>query len=203
MIAKKYGGYARTSTEAIANAQEIYSILFYAGWTLNAVCGVLGNMGAESGYNPWRWQNDEVGLSTGSPWTNKGYGFTQFTPASKYIDSDNAKSILGYAPNFADKVGNASDGSAQITFLNDFADYYPTTTYPITYAAFKVSNSTPEQLALVWLYNYERPKDPTASASARQENARYWYNLLGGSEPPTPGTKRKRIKPWIYMRKRI
>lgn len=65
--AKAAGAYSRTSDEAIANAKEIYGILSGLGWSLNAVCGMLGNMGAESGYNPFRWQSDNVQLSTGSP----------------------------------------------------------------------------------------------------------------------------------------
>lgn len=184
--AKPSGAYSRTSQEAIDNAQEIYAMLYELGWTLNAVCGLLGNMGAESGYNPWRWQSDKLGLSTGAPWKNKGYGLTQFTPASKYISDANAKAAPGYGPNFSDKQGNVYDGYAQMVFLNTFADYYPTNTYPLSYASYKVSVENPGYLAKVWLYNYERPKDPASTEAAREENGNYWYELLSGEAPPTP-----------------
>lgn len=138
----------------------IWGILGSRGWSLNAVCGVLGNIGAESGYNPWRWQSDNVGASSGSPWTNKGYGLTQFTPASKYIDDANAQAIPGYGPNFADKAGSQDDGYAQMIYLDEHADYYPTGSYPISYAEYKVSEDTPGELAVTWLYNYERPANP-------------------------------------------
>lgn len=184
---KVSGAYARESTEAIENAKMIYGVLSAQGWTLNAVCGVLGNMGAESGYNPWRWQSDKIGSSGGSPWTNKGYGLVQFTPGGKYINDSHAKAFSGYGPNFSDKRGNVNDGNAQMLFVDGYADYYSTSKYPLSYAAFKISTETPSYLAKAWLYNYERPKDPAATENARAANAEYWYQVLSG-EPPTPPT---------------
>lgn len=205
--AKIRGGYIRTSIEAVENANMIYALLNGKGWTLNAVCGLLGNMGAESGYNPWRWQSDRVGLSTGSPWTNKGYGFTQFTPGGKYINSPDAKSAPGYAPNFSDKSGSPSDGYAQIIFVDAHADYYQTSEYPESYADFKTSMETPQYLAKAWLYNYERPADPEATEEARAENAEYWYTVLSGGpppdppDPPGPHHSNRKMPLWMYLKK--
>ena len=206
--AKVTGAYSRDSTEAIENAQMIYGTLYAQGWTVNAVSGMLGNMGAESGYNPWRWQSDKVGVSTGSPWTNKGYGFVQFTPAGKYIDAAAAKAFPGYGPNFSDKVGLVSDGYAQILFVNQYADYYTTDAYPLSFADFKVSKESPGYLARAWLYNYERPEDPGATEEQRAKNANYWYQILSGEEPPPdpgpgpepPGSKRK-MPIWMMCRR--
>lgn len=184
--AKKIGGYARTSVEAQENAQMIYGLLYSRGWTLNAVCGLLGNLSAESGYNPWRWQSDAVGVSTGSPWTNKGYGFVQFTPGGKYINSSAAKAYPGYGPNFSDRAGNINDGYAQMCFVDEHADYIPTGTYPMTYAQFKTSTLSAGHLARVWLYNYERPGDPAATEEARASNGNWWYETLSGETPPDP-----------------
>ena len=204
---KAMGGYAMDSSEALDNANEIYGMLNARGWTLNSICGLLGNIGVESGYNPWRWQSDHIGSSTGSPWTNMGYGLTQFTPASKYIDSTAAKGFAGYGPNFSDKTGSTGEGYAQVLFFDQYADYYPTTAYPMTYAQFKASEETPAYLASVWLYNYERPGDPGATESIRRDNANYWYQVLSGEEPPpdpdppgpgpSPGTGRK-LPLWMY-----
>ena len=187
---KTVGSYLRSSNEAKENARQIWGILGNRGWTLNAVCGVLGNIGAESGYNPWRWQNDNVGTSDGSPWTNKGYGLTQFTPASKYIDNANAKVNPGYGPNFSDRTGSPNDGYAQIIFLDEHADYYPTGAYPMSYNEYKVSEENPGELAVTWLYNYERPADPGATEDTRRENGNYWYEVLAG-EPPVPPVPEK------------
>ena len=86
---KQTGAYGRTSQEAYDNAQLIYGVLYNLGWTLEAVCGVLGNMESESGYNPWRWQSDNI-LATTDTYelehqTYHAYGLVQFDPASKYI----------------------------------------------------------------------------------------------------------------------
>lgn len=194
---KEIGAYANDSAEAIDNATMIWGILKNKGWTLNAVCGVLGNIGYESGYNPWRWQGDLVPSITQSPWTNKGYGFTQFTPGGKYINDDNAKAIPGYGPNFADSVGNVNDGYAQIVFLDTWADYYPTSRFPISYADYKVSATNPGELAVVWLYNYERPGDMPSEEPKRRQEGDYWFKTLSGVDPPGPDPEKKESK-WIY-----
>lgn len=191
--AKASGAYARDSVEAYDNAMEIYGILSARGWTVNAVCGVLGNMGAESGYNPWRWQSDSIGASTGSPWTNKGYGLVQFTPASKYIN--NATGLTGYGPNFSDKVGLVTDGQAQMIYVDENADYYKTARYPLTYEQFKTSTLNSGYLAKAWLYNYERPADPSSTAESRAENGEYWFEVLDGSTPPPYPTG---VNSWLY-----
>lgn len=189
--AKVRGEYARTSNEAIENAKLIYQYLGSLGWTLNAVCGLLGNIGKESGYNPWRWQGDKVGATTGSPWTNKGYGFVQFTPAGNYINSSIAKSADGYAPNFSDKSGNASDAEAQLYCIstNFNGGYFinPKYNFPLTWTEFKASTEDAGYLAKAWLHNYERPKDQgTSVENVRAEEAEYWYEILSGETPPTP-----------------
>lgn len=206
---KASGAYATTSEEALENCTIIYQTLYNYGWTLNAVAGFLGNVYIESGYNPWRWQNDSIGISTGSPWTDKGYGLTQFTNASKYIDSSYAQSYYGYGPNFSDKTGNVNDGYAQLQFVNEHADYYATSSYPESYSEFKASTESASYLAKVWIYNYERPSASSIASTLadRQEKAEYWYSTLGGVSPtptptPTP-TPAISHSDWIfYMRKR-
>lgn len=209
--AKKYGAYAKESDEAYQNAVEIYNLLSgELGWTLNAVCGVLGNLGRESGYNPWRWEGDKPLASTDT--TNiatkrQGYGFVQFTPSGKYIN--NAKGYDGYGPNFSDKVGSIYDGRAQFLYINGNADYIMKPAYPLTYAEFKVSTESPYYLAGAWLYNYERPKNPAASVNARGEMAEWWWDRLGGGDipPRPPGGDIAPLKTggvWrYYMRRRI
>lgn len=184
---KDKGGFANDSTEALDNATLIYGILSGYGWTLNAVAGLLGNVCVESGLNPWRWQNNHIGASTGSPWTSSGYGLVQFTPASKYIDDSRAQSFEGYGPNFSDRKGSANDGDAQLEFVDKYADYAKTDAYPLTYAQYKASTADAEYLAAAWLYNYERPADPSASIASRKANAKYWYEALSGVTPTPPG----------------
>lgn len=199
------GGYAKESQEAIDNANEIYAILSQRGWTKNAVAGLLGNVGTESGYNPWRWQGDNIQSTSESPWTNIGYGLFQFTPGGKYINDPNARAIEGYGPNFSDRAGSTFDGYAQTVYIDGYADYYATSRYPLSYDAFKASDASPDYLASAWLYNYERPADPGATEATRRQDALYWWDVLTGGEPtppPGPGPSGTSGKWWIYMRRR-
>lgn len=178
------GGYAQGSTEANENALEICNILRGRGWSDNAISGVLGNMQYESGINPWRWESDDVlsitDTSTIATSTSHGYGLTQFTPAGKYIYSSYAQGYAEYAPNFSDHTGNATDGIAQTIFVDEHADYIPTTQFPMSYASFKVYTGTPYECANIWWKNYERSASPTFP-TARGDSAAYYYNLITGS----------------------
>lgn len=181
---KASGAYEHNSLAATENAKMIYAVLASVGWSLNAVSGLLGNVYAESGMNPWRWQKDKIGSSAGSPWTGKGYGLVQFTPASKYID--NANTYPGYGANFSNRAGKVTDGHAQLLFINDNADYMITTEYPLTYDEFKKSDAAAWYLSDVWLANYERPKYPEQSRAERREKANYYYSFLSGEPVPDP-----------------
>lgn len=189
---KNKGAYEKDSAEALNNAELIYGILSGYGWTLNAVCGVLGNLGVESGYNPWRWQSDVV-LPKGSELLDSkqhGYGLFQFTPANKYAKNVTAQSFAGFGINYSDEIGSENDGNAQLKFVNENVDggYIKTTSYPLTFSQYKSSRQIPEYMAKAWLHNYERPADPSASEPTRARLARYWYNKLSGVTPPTPPT---------------
>lgn len=191
--AKPQYAYANSSLEAEDNAIMIYSVLSAKGWTLNAIAGVIGNMVVESGLNPWRWENDNILSQYGT----SGYGLFQFTPATKYIQDPRAQALPDYAPNTTDLVGNPNDGTAQLQFVDAYADYLPTNAFPMSYADFKQSLRTPEYLAEVWVYNYERPLSPDVTERKRQ--ARYWYNYLSNVSPvPVPPSVKGRKLP-IYM----
>lgn len=184
--AQAVGGYGETSTEAIENAWEAYGILYAAGWTVEAFCGYWGNVGHEGGYNPWRWQGDHVRYEYEIAGAVGGYGLTQFTPARKYIWSDDARVLPGYGPNFRDKTGDVNDGYAQVVFLDRYADYYPTSAFPISYADYKKTTLDVNTTTEIWMKNYERPPADDPTLPSRQASARYWYQLLSGQTPPDP-----------------
>lgn len=188
---KNTGAYGRESAEALDNARMGYSILAARGFTLEAFCAVWGNVEHESGYNPWRWQGDSV-LPVGDPrigYQNAhAYGLVQWDPASKYIDGGALYS--GYGPNYSDRQGSATDGTAQLNFLDATAvssgQYFPNPNYnyQISYVNFKAA--TLEQYSMLWLtrawfHNYERG----TWSDSRVTAAQYWYDTLSG-EPPTP-----------------
>lgn len=185
--AKTYGAYARSSTEAFENAICVYNLLTSLGWTIQAMCAVYGNIEAESGYNPWRWEGDAVPSSNESP--DYGYGFPQFTPSSKYILDDNAQANTGYGPNYTDWAGNIFDGDSQLRFIDVYADYSTDNPYGynISYDEFKTGYYSPEYLAKAWLHNYERPGEQgTEVEEYRASIARYWYDILIEYDPSDP-----------------
>lgn len=198
---KATGGYYRTSTEAQANATMIYSILYSLGWTLEAVCGVLGNVESESAYNPWRWQGDAV-LPVGDNRINyqnaHAYGLCQWDPAGKYIN--NGSGYSGYGPNYSNQTGSTTDGESQMRYLNDNADYYSTASYPLSYAQYKqatiAGGYSVAYLARAWFYNFERGTWDEGRVTA----AEYWYNYFSGSPPPEPPGPTGRLPVWLLFK---
>ena len=190
--AKSTGGYDRSTNEAQNNAIMIYTLLTSLGWTLPAICGVLGNIFKESAYNPWAWENNII-LSSTDPDIDTslvhGYGLVQFTPSGKYLHDSRAQSMQGFAPNYSDIPGNPNDGNAQMLFVDSYGDYQPRQAYPQTYAEYKVFTGTPEYATEIWMYNYERPLYYD-TLLVRQQEARFWYEFLQGF---TPTAKRSKL----------
>ena len=200
---KNTGAYGRESAEALDNARMGYSILAARGFTLEAFCAVWGNVEHESGYNPWRWQGDSV-LPVGDPrigYQNAhAYGLVQWDPAIKYIDG--GASYSGYGPNYSDRQGSATDGTAQLNFLDATAvssgQYFPNPNYnyQISYENFKAATSpqySMEWLTRAWFHNYERG----TWSGTRVTAAQYWYDTLSGEPPaPQPG----KIPIWLLFK---
>ena len=59
------------------NARYIHKFFSGRGWSLNAICGMLGNMTRESTLNPGCWQSHKVGKGP-------AYGLVQWDPYTKY-----------------------------------------------------------------------------------------------------------------------
>lgn len=196
--AKPSGGWSTTDTEAQDNMIEIYNYLSSQGWSDIAVAGLLGNVANESGFNPWRWQNDVVNLTS----KYKGYGLVQFTPSYYYIGGRGAEAQFAsyYAPNTSTSTtvsgADASDGLAQLMVIEtyhsdkfldrrsycsyaDLSDTYP-------YSSYKTLSDL--WIATVgWLYNYEYPDDRSYSiAYSRYLKAQACYEIITGATPPTP-----------------
>ena len=160
------------------NALYIYGYLSGAGWTLNAIAGMLGNFQSESTINPGLWQNLAVDVGP-------AFGLVQWDPFTKYTDWC---AELGLNP--------ASMDSALMRIEWELANrqqYYPTSDYPETFAEFKASTKSPYYLGMAFMRNYERPANQNQTARGTQ--AEYWYTYLSGTEPPPrPGTPSKRKK---------
>lgn len=213
-FAKNTGGYVTlgydsntglgtvTSTlQADYNIQAAWTAFASKGWSQNAVAAVLGVCAYESGWNPWRWQSDILIASTDyynlHTATTHGYGLNQFTPAWTYIGE--AYPFAGFAPNYLDQAGRASDGNAQCIYIDHACSqlgYYfksslgpPYTdydTYPyIPFNDFYQTTITDfTNLVCQWLWNYGRGMpETTQSLAMRVAAAEYAFVTIGGTLP--------------------
>lgn len=166
--------------EMQSNALMIRDYFILKGWSLNAICGMLGNIQTESTINPQIWESLDEGNLDG------GYGLVQWTPATKYIDWAGS---------------DYQDGNRQcdriIYELENNLQWIVTPEHPMTFQEFSTSTETPYNLAMVFIANYERPLDP--NQPIRGEQANYWYEYLGGI-PPTP-TKKKKMPLYFYLKR--
>lgn len=182
MVTTRYGLYGEyygspynsssplTEEQMKINATYIYNSLINSGFTINSICGMLGNMETESSINPGRWQGDRVGSEA----EGHGYSLVQWTPYTKYT---NWCFQNGY-----DDPSEMDSALARINYevLNNI-QWSETEAYPYSFNDFKTSLQNPYDLALMFLANYERPLDP--NQPIRGQQALKWYNYLGGITP--------------------
>ena len=162
-----------TPAEMKNNAYIIYSTLYFKGYTLNAIAGILGNMQRESTVNPGIWQN----LDPSRP-DVLGFGLVGWTPGSNYISWANSH---GY---------DADDGYGQLEWIDtetDKGNWLPVTGYKISWDEFKASTEEPEYLASAYMKNFERPGTP--AEEDRRKFAREWYEYLQNISPYPPSHK--------------
>lgn len=157
-----------STSEMENNAEMFYTRMTAYGFSLNAIAGMLGNIQSESGINPGIWENLD-------PY-NGGYGLVQWTPYTNYSD---------WAGSGWENNGDKQCERIDYEFTNGI-QYASTASFPISASQFKVSNDTPEELASAFLYNYERPADPSSSESTRRTQARSWYNYLASTVAYVP-----------------
>lgn len=154
------------------NAGIIRTYFENSGWTINAISAIIGNMQAESGINPGRWENDNVGNLAG------GFGLVQWTPATRVQNW------------IYETYGNTdyTNGDYQldriIYELDNGLDYYPTNCFKETFHEWTVSNKKPGYLAAAFLCNYERAANTGWSAQIKRARfAESWYQYLTGENP--------------------
>lgn len=158
------------SAEQKHNAKFIQKFFTEQGWTREAIAGMLGNMQVESTINPGLWQGRVVPEDIYT--TEKGYGLTQWTPANKYITWADAN-MLDYK--------NGDNQMARIQYERENNLQWSTDNIlNYTWDDYVNSHESPETLARVFVWAYERPDDP--DIPLRQACARYWYNFF--KHPP-------------------
>lgn len=157
-----------TMPEMKYNAKIFSSFFSSLGWTKNCIAGMLGNIQTESTVNPGLWQGRTIPDDPLA--TSKGYGLTQWTPANKLITWAQ-ESGLDYTKGDTqvERIHYEQQNNLQWS-TNNILNY--------TWDDFIHSTESPEILARVFVWAYERPTDP--DIELRQKQARYWYNYLFG-----------------------
>lgn len=196
------------SSEQENNANIIKSFFESEGWSLNAICGILGNMQAESTINPayiqetnrFRLPNRASNLSDVPNNVMKNffmeyYGSTRKAFAIGLVQWDGystsngerQQKLVAYAirNNY-----NWYDGVCQMYRLrgewqqdSQYHFFSPVTIGGVryTFANYVTSTASPTNLARAWQAGYERN---SGGLGFRGTNAEWWYNYFTGGVPP-------------------
>ena len=184
-----WANYASTS-QIQNNSREIYNWFNARGVTLEAICGMIGNMRHESYLNPGQYQ-----LGSASD-PSQGAGLIQWTPRAN---------LFNYV------TGNWYNGSSQCDLIwregtgEAGGRWIPTDAYPYSwdeYCSLKdVNRATRAYLA-------ERERAGVEALDLRLQYAAEAYSYLSGVNPPgpdppgpTPAGSRRKLKPYMYLRR--
>ena len=160
----------------IDNMRKVLQYFLAKGWTRNSICGMLGNIMVESTVNPWLFEHHSLDWSDPAAILadSGGMGLTQWTPCRKYyqwaVDS-NLDPESGTT--MCDRIYYEYQNNLQWS-LDNYGQH--------TWEDFVTSTETPEILARVFLWAYERPADP--DLAQRQANARWCFDNLRATMDP-------------------
>ena len=195
------------------NANCVKSYFAGEGWTLESICGMLGNMQYDSGINPAfvTEYNRSVLPDNAEDLTQLPSYLMQYFFAATYDDPNTGDYGLGLCQwsttssrNHLDQaycvayavVGhyNWYDGWGQCKRINQERanDMQGTSRYfqvvdvdgvHYSFANYATSTASPQSLAKAWAEGYDRD---TTDLSYRKANAQYWYDYFTGADAPDP-----------------
>ena len=153
--------------EALNNCRVFWAYFKAKGWSINAVCGILGNAWYESTVNPNRWQGDDPWHQPPDQW---GFGLVQWTPYTKIISWLEQQVGL----NDVSKFGQAECDRIQWEMENN-QQWIATATYPESFREYSTTTKDPYTCAIEFLANYERPFDPNQPERGTKAQELYDY----------------------------
>lgn len=175
-----------TKAQMENNAVE-FNAYFTGKYTLESICGMLGNIQRESTLNPGMKQTTSV---------SSGWGLIQWTPSSNLTQYANAQGK------------DWKDGKLQCQLINAEVlegyggQWIPTQSYP--YSGLEFSQLADVEEA-VKAYCFERERAGVVALDERIQNGKNWFEYLSGTPlPPTPTPLTKRHLPiYMMMRRRF
>lgn len=177
-----------TGAQMENNAVE-FNAYFTGKYTLESICGMLGNIQRESTLNPGIKQTASV---------SSGWGLIQWTPSSNLTHYANAQGK------------DWKDGKLQCQLINAEVlegyggQWIPTKSYP--YSGLEFSQLADVEEA-VKAYCFERERAGVVALDERIQNGKNWFEYLSGTPlpptpPPTPLTK-SHLPIYMMMRRRF
>jgi hypothetical protein len=171
------------------NATEFYNYFINYGASIEAICGMLGNITRESTLNPANKQGNSTKL---------GWGLIQWTPATVLI-------------NWCEKYGyNWYDGTVQCERIKCEGEgtkgangcWLPTSDYSYSWSEFIALTDVTEATKA---YLYERERAGVEALDLRLQYANEWYSYFTGSPvppiPPTPLKLKRKMPIYMMLRK--
>lgn len=194
------GNRALNTAEMENNAEEVWDFFKSRGFTLESVCGMLGNMWRESNVNPGVWQSYKVNY-------RMGYGLVQWTPATN---------VTNWLKQNGFPLDSGEGQCQRIIFEKENGlQYYKTKSYPLSFSQFASSTESVEYLVRTFFANYERGKASSAAMDDRIKWGVYFYNYLkdGSTSDPPPeeppdssekedGARMRRKTMWVTIKRR-
>ena len=148
------------------NAQLIYDFFIERGWTVRAICGMLGNM---------HWESDGI-QSDIDETGGTGYGLVQWTPGTK-LKEWAEQNGLDY------KTVNTQCQRIQWELENNVQYIKSKCTYD-NFTVYSQSQDSVEELTECFMREYERPYEATNRLAYRKTYAKLWYGyFIKDSEP--------------------
>ena len=166
-----------TKKQQLKNAKYIKSYFEKKKWSINAICGLLGNIYEECGMNPGLWQywND----------VTYAYGLLQWDDATNFLNRATSKKLTP-----KDVNSMASDNPKKLmdlqlkyfekTMGGKYNTWYQTTAYygciKMSVKKYKKSKKKAEKLAYIFHGSYERSGDTDDEIKERGKAAKKYHN---------------------------
>ena len=204
------------TTEQLYNAYKWKTYCESQGWSLSAICGMLGNAIHEStlnsafiqGTNRYRLPNSAANITDvpnstminfyDSYYGQSGGGFAIGTLQwDGYTSTPPAgQKLVSYAErnNLIWYEGDTQISRLQAEYDNDL-QFLHREVFGImwTWQNYVVNTRTPEESADIWMNNYERA---AAGLPEREGNARWFYDYFP-SHPTPPSPPVQQLPPWM------
>ena len=177
--------YNLSTYEMAANADYIRLYLTKEGWSLEAICALLGNIEQESQFNPAAWEENN------KPISEKGYGLVQWTPATKfftYIGLESMNAGINEVARIAEEdpkklidlqleflIVSSQPGGGE--WLTNLAIGYGAKE-KMKFEDFVKSTESPAYLCEIFHAHYERSNDLESVIQKRKDFAEEWYRYF-------------------------